>query len=104
MTVRDFYFKFQDAASAAAELGKLGFYRRADGELTHESRDVSIDEIGVIHQPTGEMVVIEGDDVAITAPIDGHHINIRTLDDSIAEQLTAISQQVFPATPVQRWA
>ncbi len=104
MTVRDFHFKFQDAASAAAELGKLGFYRRSDGEFTHANRAVSVDEIGVIHQPTGEMVVSEGNDVAVTAPIDGHHINIRTLDDGIAEQLAAISQQVFPATPVQRWA
>ncbi|MFQ1903088.1 hypothetical protein ACK34W_17270 [Aeromonas veronii] len=104
MTVRDFYFKFQDADSAAATLGELGFYRCADGELTHDNRAVSVDEVGVIHQPTGEMVVIEGNDVAVTAPVDGHHINIRTLDDSIAEQLAAISQQVFPATPVQRWA
>lgn len=104
MTVRDFYFKFQDATSAVVELGALGFYRRADGELTHESRAVSIDEIGVIHQPTGEVVVVDGEEVAISAPIEGHHVNIRTLDDGMAEQLAAISQQVFPATPVQRWA
>lgn len=104
MTVRDFYFKFQDAASAAAALGELGFYRRADGELTHDNRAVSVDEIGVIHQPTGEVAVVDGEEVAISAPIEGHHVNIRSLDDGVSWMLDGCNNQELPVTPVRCWA
>ncbi|MGL4755739.1 MAG: hypothetical protein ACRCXB_25575 [Aeromonadaceae bacterium] len=104
MTVRDFYFKFQDAASAAATLGELGFYRRADGELAHESRAVSVDEIGVVHAETGEFSIIDGEQVAVIAPVGGHHVNIRSLDQAISDKLSAISSLVSPKTPVRKWA
>ncbi|MGL5397828.1 MAG: hypothetical protein ACRDBQ_21500 [Shewanella sp.] len=104
MTVRDFYFKFQDAASADAALGELGFYRRADGELTHDNRSVSVDDIGVINAETGDFSIIDGERVAVTAPVDGHHVNIRSLDQAVSDKLSAISSLVSPKTPVRKWA
>ena len=104
MIVRDFHFKFKDADSASLALCGMGFYRDDNGEFTHSNRAVSIDEIGVIHQLTGGTVVVDGEEVAVTAPIDGYHINIRALDEGLSRMLEGCNNQEFPATPVRCWA
>ncbi|MGL5395965.1 MAG: hypothetical protein ACRDBQ_11935 [Shewanella sp.] len=104
MTVRDFYFKFKDEASATSTLVEFGFCRGSGGELTHGSRDVSIDEIGVIHAETGEFSIIDGEQVAVIAQVGGHHVNIRSLDQAVSDKLSAISSLVSPKTPVRKWA
>lgn len=104
MTVRDFYFKFQDADSAVVALGSLGFYRRADGELTHDNRLVSVDEVGSVYKPTGEVAVIEGERVEVMTRVEGYHINVRTMDCDIAANLSASPALVAPETPIRRWA
>lgn len=66
-------------------------------------RDVcEIDEIGVIYQPTGEVVISsDGDEVDVSAPIDGWHVNIRTLNAKAADALRHL--EVTPINPVRVW-
>lgn len=104
MNITDFYFRFDDKEIATVELGSAGFYRATNGELTHDSRMIAVDEIGVIQKPTGERSMVEGELFDVLAPIHGHHINIRSMDDCISERISLIQGRVHPLTAVRVWA
>ena len=66
-------------------------------------RDVcEIDEIGVIYQPTGEMVIgDDGEPEPVMAAIDGWHVNVRTTSSIAADALRHLG--VTPENPVRVW-
>ena len=60
-----------------------------------------IDEIGVIYQPTGEVVSGENGDEPVMAPIEGWHVNVRTTSSNAADELRHL--EVTPENPVSVW-
>lgn len=60
----------------------------------------SIDVIGIIYKPTGEMLLGEDGEYPAMAPMDGWHVNLRTAESY--PELDAY--KVIPANPVRVWA
>ena len=60
-----------------------------------------VDEIGIIYLPTGEMVSGEDGDELVMAPIDGWHVNVRTMSQEVADALRHL--EVTPDNPVRVW-
>ena len=60
-----------------------------------------IDEIGIIYLPTGGMVPGEDGDEPLMEPIDGWHVNVRTMSDDAADALRHL--EVTPVSPARVW-
>ena len=128
---RDFYFAFPDEAAAATalqpfyhqpqvqsvdpdtgeklydeETGEPVMENDGDAYLVMHSQDHSFDIVGVIHEPTGNMLTdAEGIEYSETAPIDGWHVNLRIRGDYMRDEAEAIDavSGVEPATPHRTW-
>ena len=128
---RDFYFSFTDEAAAATalqpfyhqpqvqsvdpdtgeklydeETGEPVMENDGDAYLVMHSHDHSFDIVGVIHEPTGNMLTdAEGIEYPETAPIDGWHVNLRIRGDYMREEVEAIDavSGVEPSTPHRTW-
>lgn len=69
--------------------------------VTH-SHDYAIDVVGVIHEPTGNMLTDdEGNEYPETAPVDGWHVNVRLVGDAMREKVEALDALygVVPNSP-----
>ena len=69
--------------------------------VTH-SHDYAIDVVGVIHEPTGNMLTdAEGNEYPETAPVDGWHVNVRLVGDAVRETVEALDALygVVPNSP-----
>ena len=104
---RDFYYAFTDEAAAATALQP--FYHQpdeGDAYLVMNSHNHSFDIVGLIHEPTGNMLTdAEGIEYPEMAPIPGWHVNLRIRGDYMrteAEAIDAVSG-VVPATPHRTW-
>jgi len=80
----------------------------ADGDpyLVAHSHDYAIDVVGTIYEPTGETLTDdEGVAYPEMAPIDGWHVNIRLVGDSMRETVEALdaSHGVTPNSPSRVW-
>lgn len=85
--MNDIYLKFPDQQTAEAMLV----------EYTG-----SVDVIGVIYRPTGEMLLGEDGEYPEMAPLDGWHVNVRgELNDALVALLGPYA--VTPAHPVRVW-
>lgn len=102
MTINDFYFKFDNAESAANALVVAGIYRNAEGKLTCDNRRVSVDEVGIIYRAAG--LVIDGESAQVMEAVAGWHVNVRSLDDVVSVSLENIGNRERPETPSQLWA
>jgi hypothetical protein len=80
----DMYLKFSDEAEATVLL---------------EDYSGSVDVIGIIYKPTGEVIETDEGDVPEMAAIEGWHVNTR---GPMLESLMAFS--VIPKHPVRVWA
>ena len=72
-----------------------------DGEayLVKHSHDYSIDLVGIIHEPTGNMLTDdEGNEYPETAPVDGWHVNVRLVGDARRVDIEDIDA-VYGVTP-----
>ena len=97
----DLYLKAGSKSAMTLALKTAGFSQDPDsGALYH--RDAALDVIGTIYQPTGETSLIAGQEVPVTAPVSGYHVNVRTTSDELATALDA--QRTYPVTPVRVWA
>lgn len=72
-----------------------------DAALSPWRSACEIDEIGVIYLPTGEMVSGDGRDDPVMEPIDGWHVNVRTMLQDAADALRHL--EVTPDNPVRVW-
>ena len=119
----DFYIKLNAEADMPTALA--AFYRQdsttvvdpdtgeesvqLEGEpyLVTTTHDYAIDLVGVIYEPTGEMLTdAEGNEWPETAPLDGWHLNIRLLNDTMRAETEALDAQygVTPNSPSRVWA
>ena len=97
----DLYLKAGSKSAMAKALLAAGFIQDPDsGALYHP--DAALDVIGTIYQPTGETTLVDGQEVPVTAPVSGYHVNVRTTSDELATALDA--QRTYPVTPVRVWA
>lgn len=97
----DYCLKFTDEASACTVLNDITEAVTDDAgnvicEQSVAPRYANIDIIGTISKPTGE---VDADGLPILAPIDGWHVNVRTIDP--APELNAYTVQ--PANSVRVW-
>ena len=81
----DYTLKFPDEATAINLLEQF--------TQTH-----SIDVIGTIYKPTGEISTNEDGEFPITAPIEGWHVNVRGPEATELEMFS-----VEAKTPVRVW-
>jgi hypothetical protein len=123
MTTTDFFIKLASEADMPAVLS--AFYRQdsttvvdpetgeehvqLEGEpyLVATTHDYAIDIVGVIYKATGVILTDpEGNDYPETAPLDGYHLNIRLLNDTMREAVEAIdaTHGVTPNSPSRVWA
>jgi hypothetical protein len=75
--------------------------------LVSTTHDYAIDLVGVIYEPTGETLTdAEGNEYPATAPLDGWHLNIRLLNDTMRAAVEAIDATygVTPISPSRVWA
>lgn len=101
MTMIDLYLKAGSKSAMTLALKAAGFSQDPDsGALYHP--DAALDVIGTIYQPTGETTLVDGQEVPVTAPVSGYHVNVRTTSDELATALDA--QRTYPVTPVRVWA
>ena len=97
----DLYLKAGSKSAMTLALKTAGFIQDPDsGALYHP--DAALDVIGTIYQPTGEISLVDGQEVPVTAPVSGYHVNVRTTSDELATALDA--QRTYPVTPVRVWA
>lgn len=101
----DYTLKFPDQATANEVLFEK-FPLKLDEDLNVvETYDVprfpgmSIDTIGVIYKPTGEMLLGEDGEYPAMAPIEGWHVNVRGPE---APELESYAVEV--KTPARIWA
>jgi hypothetical protein len=105
----DLYLKFEseDAATAVLYTQEPSEWDNSDPEnpvaTAWEPRAnyANIDTIGVIYQPTGEMLQGEDGEYPEMAPIEGFYVNIRLMPDEFADTLDPFV--VYPKTPVRIW-
>ena len=128
---RDFYYAFSDEAAAATalqpfyhqpqvqsvdldtgeklfdeETGEPVMENDGDAYLVMHSHNHSFDIVGLIHEPTGNMLTDdEGMEYPEMAPIPGWHVNLRIRGDYMREEAEAIDavDGVSPVTPHRTW-
>ena len=97
----DLYLKAGSKSAMTLALKMAGFSQDPEsGELYHQ--DAALDVIGTIYQPPGETTLVDGQEVPVTAPVSGYHVNVRTTSDELATALDAL--RTYPVTPVRVWA
>ena len=128
---RDFYYAFTDEAAAATalqpfyhqpqvqsvdpetgdklydeETGEPVMENDGDAYLVMNSHNHSFDIVGLIHEPTGNMLTdADGIEYPEMAPIPGWHVNLRIRGDYMRDEAEAIDTQygVEPKTPHRTW-
>lgn len=101
MTMIDLYLKAGSKSAMTTALKAAGFSQDPDsGALYHP--DAALDVIGTIYQPTGETSLVDGQEVPVTAPVSGYHVNVRTTSETMAASLESF--RTYPETPVRVWA
>ena len=97
----DLYLKADSEPELTSALMAAGFsVDEESGALYHPA--AALDVIGTIYAPTGETMTIEGEEIPVTEPVPGYHVNVRTTSDELATALDA--QRTYPVTPVRVWA
>ena len=128
---RDFYFAFTDEAAAATalqpfyyqpqvqsvdpetgeklydeETGEPVMENDGDAYLVMHSHNHSFDIVGLIHEPTGNMLTdADGMEYPEMAPIPGWHVNLRIRGDYMRDDAEALdaTDGVSPVTPHRTW-
>jgi hypothetical protein len=85
----DLYLRFADADEADVALANL--------------TDASIDIIGTIYKPTGNMVETEMGEMPEMAALPGWHVNVRLRADQATPD-SLVQYSVTPQSPVRVWA
>ena len=97
----DLYLKAGSKSAMTLALKTAGFITDEEsGALYHP--DAALDVIGTIYKPTGETSLVDGQEVPVTAPVSGYHVNVRTTSGELAAALEAL--RTNPVTPVRVWS
>ena len=96
----DLYLKAGSKSAMTLALKTAGFTQEPEnGALYHP--DAALDVIGTIYLPTGKTALVDGQEVPVTAPVSGHHVNVRTTSETLATSLESF--RTYPETPVRVW-
>ena len=98
----DYFLKFQTEAAANAVLCSEQTTLQDDVVETVKVSNFpqhSIDVIGTIYKPTGNMLASEEGEFPEMAPVDGWHVNVRGAEDA-----TLAEHHIEVTTPVRGWA
>ena len=97
----DLYLKADSEQELTSALMAVGFsVDEESGALYHP--DAALDVIGTIYRHTGETMTIEGEEIPVTEPVPGYHVNVRTTSETLAASLESF--RTYPETPVRVWA
>lgn len=109
----DLYLKFADADAANAALLAAGLLTEtqalldADGNVLmpagYAPVNASIDTVGTIYKPTGNMIETDMGEQPEMAALDGWHVNVRLKADQATPD-SLVQYKVEPANPVRIWA
>jgi hypothetical protein len=104
--MQDYYLKTTDLNTLWDLLFSAGLadsFTDADGQIVNIPKNISLDIIGTIYKPTGNMIEIDnGLLIEEQLPIDGFHVNIRgNLTEEQKQKLPLITP---PRTPYRVWA
>ena len=84
-------FYKQDYVTVVDEEGNETQTPEGDPYLVMHTHDYAIDLVGVIYEPTGNMLTdAEGNEYPETAPVDGWHVNVRLVGEGRREDVEAI--------------
>lgn len=100
----DFYLKFASEEEARSVLYTVtpAVSDEETGVVTEETvkpNYMNIDVLGVIYEPTAE---VDADGYPVMAPLDGWHVNVRTIGDEDGAALESF--KVMPKAPRRVWA
>lgn len=108
----DYYLKFDNEEAANAALVAAGVLAHVDAVLDEAgtvqtpagfaaANGASVDVIGVIHKPTGNMIsTVEHGEMPEMAAVPGWHVNVRSSTEIEALK----TYDIAPATPARVWA
>ena len=97
----DLYLKAGSKSAMTLALKTAGFITDEEsGALYHPA--AALDVIGTIYAQTGETMTIDGDEIPVTEPVPGYHVNVRTTSETLAASLESF--RTYPVTPVRVWA
>lgn len=100
------FYKQDYTTQVDEETGEETQVPEGDPYLVRNTRDYSIDVVGTIFEPTGNMIIDEeGFEYPESAPVPGWHINIRVVGDNVRDTVEAIDTQygVTPTSPSRVW-
>lgn len=106
-TVLSAFYKQDSTTEVDGETGEETVTNVGEPYLVSTTHDYAIDIVGVIYKATGVMLTDpEGNDYPETAPLDGYHLNIRLLNDTMREAVEAIDAEygLTPNSPSRVWA
>lgn len=106
-TALAFAYKQDTVTEVDDETGEETVVNVGDPYLVPYTYDYAIDVVGVIYEQTGQTLTdADGNEYPETAPLDGWHINIRLLNDTMREEVEAIDAQygVVPSSPSRVFA
>lgn len=96
----DLYLKADSEPELTSALMAAGFsVDEESGALYHPA--AALDVIGTVYAPTGETMTIEGEEIPVTEPVPGYHVNVRTTSETLAASLESF--RIYPETPVRVW-
>jgi len=101
------FYRQDTTTETDPETGEKHVQLEGDPYLVTATHDYAIDLVGVIYEPTGETLTDDdGNEYPETAPIDGWHVNLRLLNDTMREAVEAIDAAygVTPSSPSRVWA
>ena len=99
-------FYRQDYVTVVDDEGNETQTPDGDPYLVTHSHDYAIDVVGVIYEPTGNMLTDdEGNEYPEMAPVDGWHVNMRLVGDAVRETVEALdtSHGITPNSPSRVW-
>jgi hypothetical protein len=89
------------------ETGEETVINVGDPYLVPNTKDYAISIVGTIHKPTGVTLTdADGNEYPETAPLSGHHVNVRIVGDAYRNAVEALdaTHGVIPQQPVRVWA
>ena len=93
--MKDYYLKFDDQAQAESILFDV-----QNGVQMNKFRNTDV--IGIIYNPTGNQIIIDGVEMPEMAPIPGWHVNVRCVAGEDGAMLEPY--RVYPTAPRRVWA
>jgi len=105
-TVLSAFYRQDTITEVDGETGEETVINVGDPYIIMQTADYAIDIVGIISKPTGNILTdADGNEYPEQAPLDGWHINIRLLNDTLREVTEAIdlTNGTSPVTPSRVW-